>query len=314
MDYDCIHVYSGLNNKLVPLLSLLRICKKKNKQILCHWETNGVIDRINKEGNHFLSLFENINEIKFIDINSINNLKNNSDLIIVNKNGSDRDRNSIQYNLHYKPDSKLYFNHVVHAIHFSNDDVIHKYVPYPRVKVKKNKFIDELREMYKLLVPKEDILLKVNNMTQNFTNVLGLHIRTTDTTKRISGEQLKDNLCGVRTGGFTKIDYTNVFNYISNFLIDNPEWKVYISCDCIEIEREIIKKFGEKILYFDYSFGDTYNDKFDIYNGLKNSISEMYILSKCTKFLGTPGSSFSFSVWLLRTDEYLDFWCKNPWN
>ena len=32
-----IHVYSGLNNKIIPLISLLRIALKEKKEIRCCW-------------------------------------------------------------------------------------------------------------------------------------------------------------------------------------------------------------------------------------------------------------------------------------
>lgn len=312
MIYDTIHVISGLNNKLIPLLSLLRISRQLNKKIYCYWEINGVINDIDREDNHFLKLFEPINDIEFVDKNKFDQLSKNSK--IMNPNKSDSDRNSIVYIK--DTDKSLCFNRVVHCIHMKNDNVIGNYVPYPRRKISANTIINELRTIYKELIPKEHIMNKIQEYANKFKDkkIMGMHIRTTDTANRKTGQQLKDKLCGVRTGGFTAINYENAFDYIDKFLKNNKDWSIYISCDNEPVEKEILNKFSnERILYLDKPFGDDYSFKFDIYNGLFNSICEMYILSKCDTFVGTPGSSFSFSIWLLRDDKELDFWCDSPW-
>lgn len=287
-----IHVRAGLNNKLVPLLSLLKIALKNNTKILCYWETNGGINNIESDENHFNNLFENINNLEFINYSELKNIS--KDCHIMNLHASDRDRNSIIFPENIiKP---IFFNQVVHSISLKKDNIIGKYVPYPREKINKNKFIDDLRKTYNLLKPKKKIKQKIDNfINENFQNkkILGLHIRTTD-------------------GGFVDINFENIYPVIDIHIINN--YTIYISCDCKNVEEKILNKYNKNIIYFNTPFGNKYEDKFDrcIFGNL-NSTCEMYILSKCNKFLGTPGSSFSFSVWLLRTENELDFWCKNPW-
>ena len=58
-----IYVHSGLNNKLLPLLSLLRMAKKENKNIKCYWVADAYLSN---SLFHFDDLFENIKEIQFI--------------------------------------------------------------------------------------------------------------------------------------------------------------------------------------------------------------------------------------------------------
>ena len=77
----------------------------------------------------------------------------------------------------------------------------------------------------------------------------------------------------------------------------------------METETKIIEKYGDVIVVFDKPFGEEYEDKFDRKTyGTKNGICEMLNLSKCDDFYGTPYSSFSFMVWLLRDDPELNFW------
>ena len=284
-----IYVHSGLNNKLIPLLSLLRIAKKENKNIKCYWGNQAYLSN---SLFHFNDLFENVKEIQFISSKEFNQEFNNKNNIIYNKLGSDRDRKEIIYNTNSK---NSVFYKIVHIISYKNDNVIGRYVPYPRENIYKISFIDELRNVIKNLKPKKNILSKINLDLFENNKILGLHIRTTD-------------------GGFKDIPKNNIFDYITNFLRNNPLYKIYISCDNFELEQKVIEKFPNKIYYLKNPFGNKYGDKFNRSTfGTKNAVCEMFSLSKCTKFAGTPGSSFSFMVWLLRKDDSLNFWCENPW-
>ena len=284
-----IKVHSGLNNKLIPLLSLLRIAKKENKNIKCYWGNQAYLSN---SLFHFNDLFENVKEIQFISSKEFNQEFNNKNNIIYNKSGSDRDRKEIIYNTNSK---NSVFYKIVHMISYKNDNVIGKYVPYAKEHTVKTLIIDELREVIKDLNPKKNILSKINNDFFNNNKVLGIHLRITD-------------------GGFKDIPKNNIFYYITNFLKNNQEYKVYISCDNIKLEQEIIHRFPNKIYYLKQPFGNEYRDKFNRSTfGIKNAVVEMFSLSKCTKFAGTPGSSFSFMIWLLRNDDSLKFWCENPW-
>lgn len=283
-----IYVYSGLNNKLIPLFSLLRIAKKENKIIKCYWGNDAYLSKTLFE---FCDLFEPVNGLEFISLQDFSKEFNNTNNIVYNRLGSDRDRNEIIYTTNSK--NSVFFK-IVHMISYKNDNVIGKYVPYPREKIINSKLIDELRETIKVLKPKKDILNKINTELFENNKILGLHIRTTD-------------------GGFVKIPKTHIFNYINEFLKINPSYKIYISCDNFALEQKIIEKFPNKIYYLKNPFGNNYKDKFNRSTfGTKNAICEMFSLSKCSQFVGTPGSSFTFMVWLLRNENTLNFWCENP--
>jgi hypothetical protein len=284
-----IYVHSGLNNKLIPLLSLLRIAKKENKDIKCYWGPDAYILNSIFE---FNDLFEPINNISFIDKNEYDKVFKNNKYTIYNKNGSDRDRKEIIY---ISNNNISIFHKIVHLISYKEDNVIGNYVPYPRSKICETNIITELKLIINELKPKQNIIDKIDTITTKFkgNNVIGFHIRTTD-------------------GGFTNIPRNEVYNVIDKYVKNN--FKIYISCDNLKLEKNIISKFSSNIIYFDNPFGNKYEDKFDRKSyGTINAICEMFILSKCNKFLGTPGSSFSFMVWLLRNDNILDFWCNNPW-
>ena len=72
----CLHVHSGLNNKLVPLLSLLRIARKENRELKCLWGNETLFS--------FNDLFENLDRVKFITIEEYIDLFNNQNKHIAN--------------------------------------------------------------------------------------------------------------------------------------------------------------------------------------------------------------------------------------
>ena len=288
----CLYVHSGLNNKLIPLLGLLRIAKKENRILKCLWGNDAYINRTLF---NFNDLFESIDNLELITIKEYEDLFNNQNNKIYNKSGSDRDRSGVIYN--NDKNEIILFHKVVHLISYHNDNVVGNFVPYPREIKEITPIISELREIAKLLKPVEKIQTKIDTTTENFKgiNVIGLHIRTTD-------------------GGFTDIPSKNVFGFINNLLQENHGSKIYISCDNLELENEIKNSFSNNILYFSNPFGENYSDKYNRSSwGTMNAVCEMFILSKCNKFYGTPSSSLSFMVWLLRNDKFLEFWCKNPW-
>ena len=213
-----IYVHSGLNNKLIPLLSLLRIARKEGKTIKCHWGKDAYI---NKSIFSYNDLFENIDDIEFITQNDYVKAFNNNDNIIYNKSGSDRDRNEIIYRKNINTEIDCVFFAIVHLISYKEDNVIGRYVPYTKESTHKTLIIDELRCVLKDLKPRKDILNRINNDIFK-DKVLGIHLRTTD-------------------GGFVDIPKNNIFKYIEDFLINNPDYTIYISCDYLKLKRKSYK-------------------------------------------------------------------------
>lgn len=296
-----IYVYSGLGNKLLPLLSLLRISKKENQNIECYWGEGGY-----KNNNYeFLDLFKPIENIKLINKSEFNKKFKSNQYKIYNKHGSDRDKKELIYNS--SNDSAIFYK-IVHLIHYKDDNIIGKFAPYPREKVIKNNFINELRLILKDLKPIDKILEKINTVTKLFKNnkVLGLHCRCAEVAYNDKKKVIQPK------GGFDKIKFNTIHNVIEKYI--NMNYKIYISCDNLTNEKILLNKYGNNIIVFSNPFGNTYEDKFNRFTyGQINAVCEIFILSKCTEFLGTPGSSFSFLIWLLRNENECNFWCNDPW-
>ena len=61
-----ISVHSGLSNKLIPLITLLRIARNENQQIKCFWDRSAYQKDIIF---HFDDLFMPIKDINFVSKN-----------------------------------------------------------------------------------------------------------------------------------------------------------------------------------------------------------------------------------------------------
>jgi hypothetical protein len=192
----------------------------------------------------------------------------------------------------------IYISGHVHAFGSSTDNIdeVIQYSSMPTTTVKLNNFTRELKHYIEYLQPKQIIKDKINKFFDKINfKLLGLHIRSQD-------------------GGFIEIyNEKKLINFIDNFIINNRDWKIYLSTDNKDIEDLLINKYPEVIIKLDDPFGKDYSTKFKTdYDGLMNSIYEMYVLSKCDKLIGSASSSFSLCSYLLSGNDTLEFWNEQP--
>lgn len=271
-----IKLISGLNNKLIPLISLLRISIKENKTIFVYWENNLNISNKNDSIDNFFNI-ENVVSIKK---EQFNKELYNKDNIIYNDNP-----------FYTYTSKKCVFLNIVHPIMYLHEHEHNILKPYPKTPYSKTDLIEEYRIIARGLEIQKLLLEKVEKTISSFVNknVIGIHLRTSD-------------------GGFKMHNHNKIFSFIKE-KIKNNNISIYLSCDNIIFEKKIKNLYGDKILLFDTPFGNSYEDKFNrtTYGSL-NAFCEMYILSKCNEFYGTPSSSFTFMTWLLRNDDMLRFY------
>jgi len=128
------------------------------------------------------------------------------------------------------------------------------------------------KEKYKLFIPKPDILDLIKNTSKKFnTKTIGVHIRRTDHSVAIKNSP------------------TELF--IKRMLRDieiDPEINFFLSTDDTETEKQIISKFGNKIIINkkDFSRNST--------KGIKDAVVDFYCLANTTKIYGSHWSSFSY--------------------
>ena len=289
-----IKVHSGLGNKIIPLLSILRIAQKENKKVNCYWSNlNRNFKKL--DNTHFLKLFEPINNINFINGIKYNKIKNSNTIYLHTLEShsikgyiKSTKLNSINKN------KIIVVENIVHYISLQNEIVFKKYDRWPLGDVTKSDVIKEICKYAKKLKPLKDIQNKIDNIVTNLNidkiKYLGVHVR-------------------VKDGGHPKNNVNTLINKVQIFLNKNPDWKIYLATDSLDIEKKICNKFPNKVCYMKNPFGKKYKDKVknNLY-GLKNAICELFILSKCNKLLGTKKSSFSVLAWLLSNLNELMIW------
>ena len=279
-----LFVKSGIGNQLIPLISLLRMCDKYD------YKLNVIFNKI--VAYNFTQVnSKSLSIPDLIEIDYSYNILSGFPTHCVEKNCEwSAEYNTIRSN---EENDIFYFN-VCHLFG-DEDDNVKLYSPFPCKKIIENLFFFDLKKYVKLIKPvkliKEKIDIYVDKLNKIDNKVLGLHVRTLD-------------------GGFIEMyNEDNLFNYIDNFLEKNKNWKIYISTDNKNTEDKLINKYNDFMLKLDNPFGNNYDDKFSDNNyGLMNSMYEIFILSKCDKFVGSAGSSFSLLAWLLSNNNILEFW------
>ena len=271
-----INLISGLNNKLIPLISLLRIANKENKRIFVYWNNNLKINSINDSLEELLD----IKNVTIIKREEYYNELLNKDNIIYNNNSF------------YKNTSKTcVFLNTVHPIMYIEEKEYNILKPYPKKPIFTTELIQDYRNIIKEVKIHKQISERVKKTICNFEDkhVIGVHLRTSD-------------------GSFRLHNHNMIYSFIKEKVkLDNVY--IYLSCDTIIFEKKIKSLFDNKILLFNSPFGNCYEDKFNRTTyGSINGFCEMYILSKCNEFYGTPTSSFTFMTWLFRNDNILKFY------
>ena len=101
-------------------------------------------------------------------------------------------------------------------------------------------------------------------------NTIGIHIRRTDNLESIQHSPIK-----------------KFIDYIYTAIRNNDNQKFYLATDDLSVKEEFIKLFGDKIITMDCVL------RRDSEEGIKSALLELYILSSCSKIIGSYYSSYS---------------------
>lgn len=128
-------------------------------------------------------------------------------------------------------------------------------------------------------------LIKEKGQTFNISECIGLHIRKTD-----------------------HVAYANTIGKstpLEEFfqVVDNHKENIYLACDDLDIQKQFIEKYGDRIKYFSIIGNPT---DFRQTDGI-HAIVDIYLLSLCKFFKGSYASSFSAHVSYL-----MEAWAMRP--
>ncbi len=128
-----------------------------------------------------------------------------------------------------------------------------------------------IENAYRDFIPKGELLKRIENTTSKFGRTIGLHIRRSD------HEMSK------------KMSPTDLFlNVIEKELKVNPETTFFLSTDDAPTKQEIIRKYGDNILFNEVSSYDRNSPE-----AVKDAVLDLYCLANTKKIYGSHHSSFS---------------------
>lgn len=141
-------------------------------------------------------------------------------------------------------------------------------------------FIDIYLPLFQKLMINCEIIDYVNDFTENWTDVLGVHVRSWYCSKH-------------------SLHSNSIFeNEIDKF---DKNKKIFFCSDNSDVQSYFVEKYKDRIITYDR---DIYNNPLQAESGHHDNIQittdafiELLILSKCAKIIGTYASSFDEVAW-----------------
>lgn len=289
-----IHIESGMGNRILPLISAIRLAHKTDRKLYIYWGCKALgryvetkhVKKWTERPHKFTDFFENDPSL-FTQITKQQFEKE--------KNGKSCKRytnSSTHTSVITQSDLKrfdvLWFNRIWYPLALDSDDIT-GYIPYPRslTPISSGNYILSLRKYAGMLKVAPDLKQKIKEQTEQFPdNVIGVHIRSTN-------------------GGFLKKRFTHLIPLLDTFLIQNPNYKIFLAADTQSRENEFKLHFKDKLIVYNEPINGQQHKRSNTVAGVKNGMIDMFLLSKCTKLIGTGESSFSFMAWIFgNASEY----------
>ena len=287
MSYLTIVVYNGLCNRLLPLISALRLARKCNKIVNMIWTYTpqrscltyfgdycNLLDLFNKPENLIYEKTD-IDHVKTYDFYYWLNL----DLVI-----------------DIKIEGNIYVNYALYPI-VCEEDNTDVFLNFKKTLNKKGEFIlddvgKEMADEMKSLSPINELQIEIEKcFTGFFKEMIGIHIRKTD-------------------GGFVKYNWKAIIKKLISQCQKwcNSERGVFLATDDSEVYVSFASNLGRNLIFYNPPktlCGSTSSNKFnnDKYNVICGVV-EMYLLGKCNKMIiGTVDSTFSICGMLLGEND-----------
>ena len=278
-----IDIDSGMGNRILPLISAIRISQIKKIKLFVHWsglargrfvETKDVSLWAGRM--HKISDFFKEYDHLFTTISS-------QDLLVAKRHSKCKcfQNTSVTTCVITQKDidnyEVLWFNRIWFPLMLDRDDCA-KFVPYPTSlsPLLPNEYVNELRKYAKLLIINDEINTKVDECKKLFKKkMLGVHIRSTN-------------------GGFKKKTFGHLQTTIQNFLNSNSDYGIFLAADTNRLEDEYKQQFKDKVIVYKTPIDGYKHKRSNTVAGVQNGIVDMLLLSNCDCVLGTGESSFSF--------------------
>lgn len=263
----------GISNRIKCLISLLRLSKKYNRNLILYWPRNHTC------GAKFSDLYSNsFEEIKKDFLNSLDKKEvefydgNTSEI----PNSPHRYIISDTWRFVFSP-NELEKNFAIERPTKNGSGIDHEFNRIP--KKTRNKILKYL----KLLKPKKEIQKKINNFSKkyNLKKMVGVHIRRGD---YMYGKE-----------GLGKVSSDDkFFEEMKRISVKNPKIQFFLCTDCGDTEKKYIEEFGKKIVIFPKTTRVRTSIK-----ATQEGLIDLILLSKTKYILGTYFSTFTEIAWWL---------------
>lgn len=275
---------SGFSNRMFPLITTYNYCKTNNIKLLVVWTANtcrSCMSHYNKK-HHVLSYYYKTIPLNIEIFNTLNDILIKYSITKphrINMNYSNRIPDLMNHDY-------VLIDNVCHPLFYENHTDASIFAPYPKTnnKLINNAIIHCLSNIiieFKLTDELQDIINNYNSFD------IGMHIRVTD-------------------GGFRNYNKQKMITNVCELINKNVQSKIFLCTDDKDTATYFEKRYPNVVQYYN---DDKYiNNDIGTYYGLV----DMYLLSRCTKIYGTPGSSFSLLAYTINYnyDKTIDFLIK----
>ena len=291
-------------NRLIPFITSFRLAKKLNICYYLNWDDDCRDTDYVYEGNKttYNDMFEYIDDVNYIDEKKMYELLNNNSYIFtVNYCNMKLHEYDISNLLKY---DVIYFNNYVHPIFTYEDNILITCYSDIDWIINKTPYLVDIQKYFQLLKPVSRLQNKINDVLikfpKNKNDIIGFHIR------HWPDLWYKKNYNNYLLGNYEKR-----FQLMDEYIKNNINIKFYICSSDLNIINELIKKYGNRIIFFEDRLGNTYDDKYYSSNNIckcnkyknLNGVIDLFLLSKCNLIIGDVASSYSISSTLLNIDS-----------
>lgn len=286
-------LHNGICNRLLPLISTIRLARKSNRKTNIVWTYTPVRSCIAYHGD--LCKYEDL----FIKSNDIL-MELSSD--INNKIYEFRYWENKDHVIDISGNDNIFVNYALYTIISTDDDQSTIFKNFKSIidkpqEIIKDDIAKEFRDILKNdIVPVNELQKEIDHLYKSFyKNMVGIHIRKSD-------------------GGFANYNWKEMTKIL---IKQSKEWckednnnGIFLATDDMDIYIEFASVLGNKMIFYNppeilCNTKSTSGNKFsnDKYNAL-TAVVELNLLGKCNKYIiGTADSTFSVCGMLLSEDE-----------
>jgi hypothetical protein len=298
-------VQSGMCNRIIPFITSYRLAMNLGLKFYLCWDDNCTDLDYEYKGikTKYSDMFQKIDNVNYIEDYEINELLKNKNTLQINyceKILKNYDINDLlKYDI-------IFYNKYVHPIFIKEDNINIKSYGNDNLDwiIQNSEYLQDIQKYFKMLKPIYKLQKAINEILIKFpndNNIIGFHIRHWPNNWKNECNEYKK---------YIEKKENIYYDLIDKYIEHNSNIKFYICSSDLKIIQDLVKKYNNRIIYFEQRLGDTLEHKYynsnqtisygNIYKNL-NGIIDLYLLSNCKIVYGENYSSYSLCAPLLNS-------------